>query len=75
MFRLIQNVVISPILNNLLIFCGEIDLVTVDHQIMRRYIAKFILNIKIKKSSIARKLSALRTSGSKYLNLRRASSQ
>jgi integrase/recombinase XerC len=47
-------------------FLGETDLSAVDHQTLRRYIAHLI-NIKVKKTSIARKISALRTFF-RYLN-------
>jgi integrase/recombinase XerC len=47
-------------------FLGEADLSDVDHQTLRRFIAH-LMKLKMKKSSIARKLSAIRTYY-KYLN-------
>ncbi len=47
-------------------FLGETDLAAVDHQDLRQFIAH-LLKLKVKKSSIARKLSALRAFF-KYLN-------
>lgn len=47
-------------------FLGQADLETVDHQTLREFVAHF-LKLRVKKSSIARKLSAIR-SFFKYLS-------
>jgi integrase/recombinase XerC len=53
-------------LEQLFDFLGDRSLPTVDHQVLREFIAH-LLKLKVKKSSIARKLSAIRTFF-KYLN-------
>jgi len=47
-------------------FLGERDLATIDHQDLRRFLAR-LAGLKLKKSSLARKLSAIR-SFFRYLN-------
>src|SRR5512136_2565237 len=53
-------------LEQLFDFLGETKLADVDHQILRQFIAH-LMKLKVKKTSIARKLSAIRTFF-KYLN-------
>src|SRR3990172_3956517 len=53
-------------LEQLFDFIGENDLAGVDHQALRQYVGH-IMKLKVRKSSIARKLSAIRTFF-KYLN-------
>lgn len=53
-------------LEQLFDFLGETDLSAVDHQVLRQFLAH-LLKLKVRKSSIARKLSAIR-SFFKYLN-------
>ena len=53
-------------LEQLSIFLGDKDLSAVDHQTLRRFIAH-LMQVDVKKSSIARKLSAIRTFF-RYLN-------
>jgi integrase/recombinase XerC len=53
-------------LEQLFDFLGETDLSVVDHQVLRQFLAH-LMKLKVRKSSIARKLSAIR-SFFKYLN-------
>jgi integrase/recombinase XerC len=53
-------------LEQLFDFLGETDLSAVDHQVLRQFLAH-LMKLKVRKSSIARKLSAIR-SFFKYLN-------
>lgn len=53
-------------LEQLFDFLGETDLAAVDHQVLRQFLAH-LMKLKVRKSSIARKLSAIR-SFFKYLN-------
>src|SRR3990172_7340256 len=53
-------------LEQLFDFLGETDLAMADHQTLRQYVGHLV-KLKVRKSSIARKLSAIR-SFFKYLN-------
>ncbi len=53
-------------LEQLFDYLGETDLASIDHQVLRQFMAH-LMKRKVKKSSIARKLSAIRTFF-KYLN-------